>query len=95
MFKVSITKDGIETNGAQFETPEVAQAWILENHEYFPADYISEITDITEAVALEKQKTEALSYLAKTDWYIVRFMETGVAVPDTVSALRAEARLKA
>lgn len=31
-------------------------------------------------------------YLQKTDWYVIRFLETGVAVPDDVTAKRAEAR---
>lgn len=36
---------------------------------------------------------EALAYLASTDWYVVRFTETLVAIPDEVKVLRAEARL--
>ncbi|WP_200902895.1 hypothetical protein [Pseudomonas fluorescens] len=36
--------------------------------------------------------SEARSYLSKTDWYLVRKIETGQAVPDDVLKSRAEAR---
>ncbi len=35
---------------------------------------------------------EALSYLAETDWYLIRKFETGVAVPQEVLIKRQEAR---
>lgn len=35
---------------------------------------------------------ELQNYLAATDWYAVRFAETGVAVPDAVKAERQAAR---
>ena len=31
-------------------------------------------------------------YLNETDWYVVRFMETGVAIPDVILLAREEAR---
>ena len=37
-------------------------------------------------------KEVALIYLASTDWYVVRFSETGVAIPDDIIAKRQEAR---
>ena len=40
-------------------------------------------------------KAEALAYLASTDWYVTRKLETGVEIPEEVSKLRAEARLVA
>lgn len=36
----------------------------------------------------------ARKYLADTDWYVVRQIETGVAVPEEISQLRSEARAK-
>ena len=39
-------------------------------------------------------KADALAYLASTDWYVVRFSETGVVIPDDIKTLRAEARAK-
>jgi hypothetical protein len=35
---------------------------------------------------------DALAYLASTDWYVVRFTETAVAIPDDIKTLRQEAR---
>lgn len=35
---------------------------------------------------------EARLYLASTDWYVVRFQETGVTIPEDISQARAEAR---
>ena len=37
-------------------------------------------------------KAEAQAYLDSTDWYVVRFAETGVPVPVDVTAKRAAAR---
>lgn len=37
---------------------------------------------------------EALVYLASTDWYVTRFTETGVAIPDAIKTIRQEARDK-
>lgn len=38
-------------------------------------------------------KAEAQAYLNSTDWYVVRFAETGTPIPDEVSTGRAAARL--
>lgn len=35
---------------------------------------------------------EARAYLASTDWYVVRFAETGVAIPDDILTARKLAR---
>ena len=39
-----------------------------------------------------KTNAEARAYLASTDWYVVRFAETGVAIPDDVAEARKLAR---
>jgi len=39
-----------------------------------------------------KAKAEALSYLASTDWYVVRKAETGEAIPAAIAKARQEAR---
>ena len=36
---------------------------------------------------------KVLNYLASTDWYVTRFIESAVAIPAEVTAKRAEARL--
>ena len=48
-----------------------------------------------QAQSTAKAKAEALAYLASTDWYIVRFMDSGVEVPQEIKDKRAEARLLA
>lgn len=35
---------------------------------------------------------DARQYLANTDWYVVRFSETGVSIPDDIKTKRQEAR---
>lgn len=40
----------------------------------------------------EKVNKQAREYLAETDWYVVRFAETGVAIPEDILALRQQAR---
>lgn len=52
-------------------------------------------TDYPEPTAEEQQSmanAEARAYLAKTDWYITRKIETGVEVPEDILTKRAEAR---
>lgn len=40
----------------------------------------------------ERAKSDAHSYLANTDWYVIRQSETGVVIPEEVSENRARAR---
>ena len=42
----------------------------------------------------KEYKQRHLDYLANTDWYVTRFTETGVAIPQTVLDARANARLE-
>lgn len=39
-----------------------------------------------------ESNTAAKAYLASTDWYVVRFAETGVEIPADISASRQAAR---
>ena len=52
----------------------------------------------TEAELAKQAQTvinqEARTYLASTDWYIIRLQESGTAIPAEILTLRAEARLK-
>ena len=45
-------------------------------------------------VKQEAINKEARDYLASTDWYVVREMETGVPAPQEIKDARQEARLK-
>lgn len=40
----------------------------------------------------ERINREARNYLSETDWYVLRFQETGVEIPDDVLVARQEAR---
>jgi len=42
--------------------------------------------------AQQQRNAEARQHLANTDWYVVRFIETGVEIPDDVRASRENAR---
>lgn len=48
--------------------------------------------DITAEMQKQKQNAEARALLAKTDWYIIRSIETGVQAPKEILDLRAAAR---
>lgn len=47
---------------------------------------------INAIVAQEAVNIEAKNYLASTDWYVVRFTETGIPIPLEVSTKRQETR---
>lgn len=40
----------------------------------------------------ESESRNAIAYLQLTDWYVIRFMETGKEVPTDISEARSEAR---
>jgi len=63
-------------------------AWIAEGNVPAP-----EFTDV-EIAANAQAETNATSqaYLASTDWYITRFLETGVVIPTDVTTAREAAR---
>ena len=42
----------------------------------------------------EREIAEKLAYLASTDWYVVRFAETGVAIPVEITTARSAARAR-
>lgn len=58
----------------------------------FAAEYVIEQEDITAKVLQEEINSASLKYLAETDWYVIRFLESGVAVPAEVSTQRTAAR---
>ena len=44
------------------------------------------------AATAQTAQAEARAYLARTDWYVLRQVETGKAIPDEIAQLRREAR---
>ena len=69
---------------------EAIKQWLSEGNTPEP-EFTQEELD---AQAIAKEKQEAQAYLISTDWYIVRFADTGVEIPQEVKDKRAEARLK-
>lgn len=59
-----------------------------------PAEFTSEITDITAQALAKKESVEALDYLKATDYLIIREMDCGTPCPLEIKQLRAAARLK-
>lgn len=62
------------------------------NETYFlyNGEYVTSIPNPT----TDEQITELQKYLNETDWYVVRFSETGVEIPEEVKQKRQEAREK-
>lgn len=58
----------------------------------FSAEYVIEQEDVTAQVAQAETNAESLRYLAATDWYLIRKMESNVDVPTEILTLRAAAR---
>lgn len=48
--------------------------------------------DAEEALEIAAQRTAALAYLADTDWYVVRKIETGKDIPEEILSARNTAR---
>lgn len=61
-------------------------------YETVPADYTIEI--IPDWVDQNKINIEALAYLAETDWYVLREMDTGEPCPPEIKAERQAARAR-
>ena len=65
----------------------------VNGYEYTTVVFEDSMLYTDEALLERAKKQEALEYLASTDWYIVRFMDSGVEVPQEIKDKRAEARL--
>ena len=89
MIKVNITTvDGEPiTNGILADASE-ADAFVARMTPHWPADFKREDADYADPQA----KVQAQAYLNETDWYIVRQMDIGTAVPPDVKAKREAAR---
>ena len=66
------------------------EATIIRNEEGF-----YEIIDLkAQTPSVEEQMLEYQLYLDDTDWYVVRYSETGVEIPEEIRQKRQEARNK-
>lgn len=67
-----------ETTGEELE-PAIYSEAVYEDQEFIiqefvPAEYSITITDITDEVALEKEKAEAQAFLDSTDWMVLKYL---------------------
>jgi hypothetical protein len=86
----------VEVSPAVYEEQEVEiQAAVFEDQqvEVNPAGYEISIEDISAQLAQAAINESALAYLASTDWYCSRLIETSVAIPQDILDARAAARL--
>lgn len=91
MKKFIVIKSGIETN-SWIESAEMgADYWEPCFGEKGTYKLVEEEFDPD----AQKAKQEALDYLAKTDWMVIRFAETGLDIPNDVAEWRRTAREKA
>jgi len=51
-----------------------------------------ELTELITKTKIEVTNKDARAKLAETDWYYIRFQETGVAVPESITLERQEMR---
>ena len=58
----------------------------------FDSTKIVMTADVEAKQTQDKVNAEARTYLASTDWYVIRLQETGVAIPADVLTARQTAR---
>ena len=68
---------------------ETSDEYVLHNGEYLLK---SEAESLQNQEEIEKQIEELQKYLDDTDWYVARYSETGVEIPEEVKAERQKAR---
>lgn len=89
MIKASVYNGETLTNAGTFETQELAELWVAE-HQFQNVVY----EDITAKLEQDRINAESLTYLASTDWYVIRKQETGAEIPQDVLEQRAAARAR-
>lgn len=81
-----------------FNDKESQEKWLLEEmtRPYWNKDFVCEIEEILPQIEgfsqQDKTNQESLIYLSLTDWYVIRFIETGVEIPEEIKLKRQEAR---
>ena len=81
---------GLGDDAAYYESEGYIQAEVELGYDgWYIAGYVP---DKPQSVIDAERIDELQKYLDETDWYVVRFAETGVAVPEDVKAERQAAR---
>jgi hypothetical protein len=86
----AVYEGGVMISEAIPAVPEVPA--VMQKQAKLRAEYTIEITDISQQIEQERINNEALAYLASTDWLIIREMDSGLACPAEIKALRQAAR---
>jgi FAD/FMN-containing dehydrogenase len=81
---IEVTPRSVDENGVVTEA----------TYELIPSEYTVEVVDVTAELALQKESDEAKAYLLATDYKMLKALELGLPLDETIKALRAEARLK-
>lgn len=87
-------REGVEDISGAIDTREVMIEEESITEYKLPAEYTVEIEDITTQLQTQKESDEARAYLASTDWYIIREMDSGELCPQEIKTARATARTK-
>lgn len=92
--EAQLDEEGNELSPAEYEEQDVViKEAVTEMQEVeLAGEYEVEIEDKSAQLAQDAANAEALKYLAETDWYVSRMSETGVAIPQEITAARAAAR---
>jgi hypothetical protein len=81
-----------------FKTEAEKNKWLAEEQTrpYWNPSFTTEVEVLTNPTPTQQEidQQEALKYLASTDWYIIREMDSGVPCPAEIKQLRQAARLK-
>lgn len=90
--------DGSHYWTEHFNSQDEANAWLAEEktRPYWDATRTHEFIPTIEFELSEQEiiNSEALAYLQSTDWYVIRFADSGEPIPDDVKAKRSEARAR-
>jgi hypothetical protein len=81
-----------------FTTQEKTRFWAGERHE-LTDEQITEVEAYVNSIEVDADLSSTMArihqskkILAATDWYVIRFLETGKAVPDHITDMRTKAR---
>lgn len=84
----------IDDSGSYFDKDRVL--WDERSKLPMPEKYAKELKEASDKAESDYQTNKtnltSRSYLARTDWYILRELETGVKCPDDIKKLREESR---
>src|SRR6478735_4031317 len=95
MKQIKVIRNGEVTNILPYNTE--AEIAHFEKHVgmgSFGEEFTTEVEDLTDKLEQERINREALQYLAETDWYFIRLMDSRTLVPQEIIEARAAARAR-